>query len=152
MARLCCSAQEIREIFVALRHDPFVQPSYSGTMEEPDLADLADLAELARRYLDLWERQVAAGASQSPAVAAVEAAKIMAAAISDQETAAQGGSGDGSATTSNASAAPGAASVHGDDRHDQFARRLAQCAEQLAALAAGTGQRGDGTDGGPEAE
>lgn len=146
MARLCCSAQEIREIFVALRHDRPAPRPYSRTMKQPDLA------EVARRYLDLWEQQVSTYATTTPSVAAADAARIMAEALTALEQSGKGVRIGGPATTPAAPAAPGIASIDGDDLHDQFARRLAQCAERFAALAARTPSGGAGANGGPDGE
>ena len=146
MDRLCCSAQQVREIFVALRHDRPPPPAYSGAMTQPDLADLA------RRYLDLWERRMAASATMTPSEAVAEAATIMAGALTELEQSGKGGTKGGPATTPPAAAASGAASVDGDDNHDQLARRLTECAERFAALAARAQPGGGGADGGLEAE
>jgi hypothetical protein len=114
-------------------------------MEDTDLA--ADLAAVAQRYLDLWDMQVTAAVGVEPAQAAADAAKIMAEALVSARRNEEGAIDNGSGTTPNASPAPGAASIGGDDVNDEFARRLAQCAEQFSALAAGTGGGSGGAKG-----
>jgi hypothetical protein len=144
MARSCCSAQEIRDLFVALRHDRRGPRAYSAGMVQ------ADLAGLARRYLDLWERHLAASAGVEPGLAAADAAKIMVQALADANLQGKGVAKNGLGSkpnAANAPPAPGPASIDGDDLHDEFARRLARCAEQFAALAAGTATNGGGADG-----
>ncbi len=118
------------------------------------------MATLARRYLDLWEQQIAAGATGTAGIAAAEAAEIMAQVLSGGTLTGKGGrEGEPTATGRTATepgtthigpAAPGPASIHGDDQHDEFARRLAQCAERFAVLAAGV-DGGGGSHGGSEA-
>jgi hypothetical protein len=110
----------------------------------------ADLAGLARRYLDLWERQFAASARVEPSLAAADAAKIMVQALADANLGGKGVAKNGLGSkpnAPNAPSAPGPASIDGGDLHDEFARRLAQCAEQFAALAAGAKTNGGGADG-----
>ena len=118
------------------------------------------MTALARRYLDLWEQQIAARAIGPAGTAAAGAAEIMALMLSGGTLAGKGGrEGDpatsgtaatGPGTADNGPAAIGAASFHGHDQYDEFARRLAQCAERFAALAAGS-RGGVGSDGGSEA-
>jgi hypothetical protein len=121
----------------------------------------SELTALARRYLDLWEQQIAAGETNAAGGAAAEAARIMAQVMSGEWQPGQGGrKGDGNDVSPNnaaygsplGSAAAEPASVDGNGGDDEFARRLAQCAERLAALAAGAGGGGGGTDGGAKAK
>jgi hypothetical protein len=123
-------------------------------MEKPDMAILA------RRYLDLWEQQIVAGVTGTAGIAAAEAAEIMAQVLSGGALTGKGGREGGATATGRAATEPGTthigpaalgpASVHGDGQHDEFARRLAQCAERFATLAAGI-DGGGGSDGGSEA-
>ena len=63
MARCCCSAQQFRTFFVALHHYLILARPYCKIM------DKYDFVELVRHYLDLWDRQLRAGAFLSPSEA-----------------------------------------------------------------------------------
>ena len=127
----------------------------------------ADLKDLARRYLDLWERQVVGFADQVPPVtlgivppfpaatitqmmdAGVAAMSGMLAASARAFADAGGeknheGGRDGekvSATTARTTAAQSASGSSGDDVAD-LARRVAILEKRLAALESGVGQAG----------
>ncbi|MDE0944186.1 MAG: hypothetical protein OSB58_17370 [Alphaproteobacteria bacterium] len=112
-------------------------------MDDPDLADLA------RRYLDLWERQIAASpmnsAGDSTGAAAADAARVMAEAMAQTMTQTMSGimpmtkgRSDDPNNDADGASTPKPASLNGDGLNDELARRLAECAERFAALAAGT--------------
>jgi len=124
---------------------------YIAEMEQPELA------ALARRYLDLWQQQLAAGGTGTAGAAAAEAASILAQVLSGDlpgknRKGVRNGDADEAASgiAPDRAAALEPASVDGDGGDDEFARRLAECAERFAALAAGVGGGGGGTDGGTE--
>ena len=115
-------------------------------------ADAPDLEALAKRFLDLWQDQVAAsvadpaladwlarflaapghtGPMAGPMAAPTSGMTPDAAAFADVFAA--------MARRSPAAAAPGGA---GDDRVDQLAGRLAECEKRLAALERGVGGAG----------
>ncbi len=112
--------------------------------------DAPDLEALAKRFLDLWQDQVAASVAD-PALAEWLARFL----------AAPGGPGAATKTTKDGEtlnetaafadifaamasrAAPAAASYGaGDDRLDELARRLAECEKRLSALESGAQQTG----------
>ena len=116
--------------------------------------DAPDLEALAKRFLDLWQDQVAASVAD-PAMAEW-LARFLAApggpgvtptmGVSRNEHAAFAGDPGAFAdifAAMAAGAAPAAASSGaGDDRVDELSRRLADCEKRLAALESGVGKPG----------
>ena len=112
--------------------------------------DARDLEALAKRFLDLWQDQVAASVAD-PALAEW-LARFLAAASGPG--AAMGTPKDGVSRNESAAfadifaamatgAAPAAASSGaGDDHLDEFSRRLAECERRLSALESGGGGPG----------
>ena len=74
----------VRKNFVATRH--CLNSSLALAVDAPWHYNIfmkqPELTALARRYLDLWEQQIAAGGSDKAGGAAAEAARIMAEALS----------------------------------------------------------------------
>jgi hypothetical protein len=94
------------------------------------MADEPDIEALAQRFLDLWQEQVAASVSDLGLAGLFAGAR--------PEDRAQDHADD----KANNSASPGAAAAGlspglGDDQFNEFARRLADCAQRLAALERG---------------
>ena len=105
--------------------------------------DAADLEALAKRFLDLWQAQVAASVAD-PALAEW-LARFLAGPGGPVKPVEGVSRNDATAfadifTAMAAGAAPAAASSGpGDDRLDEFSRRLADCEKRLAALEPGAG-------------
>jgi hypothetical protein len=113
------------------------------------MAERPDLAQLAKRYLDLWETQLAAFGSDpalldqmARTVAAVGATLVAAsAAAGDGATAQSEESGHGRSRNQDAASAArtpaaGATSFDRDARLDQLARQLADLERRLAGIEA----------------
>ena len=110
-------------------------------------SDDDDPAALARRFLDLWQEEVAGtGRDEGSGPLALRLAALHLAAMA-QEPASGGLNDRAGATTSRAEAAP-AASGDGAQRLAELASRLAACEERIAALAARPAGGGDGPPGG----
>ncbi|MEE8202591.1 MAG: hypothetical protein V3R74_02415 [Alphaproteobacteria bacterium] len=101
------------------------------------MADAPDLDSLARRFLDLWQDQVAATVSD-PALAdwmaRLLAAPAGAVSGRGQPENEQEDDADAAAARPRGAAPAAAASGAGDGSVEQLARRLAACEERLAAL------------------
>ncbi len=98
------------------------------------MADEPDIATLARRFLDLWQEQVAASVSE-PRLTGLFAGTW-------PEDQAQDQAEDHADDEASISTPPGAAAAGlppglGDDQLAELAGRLADCAERLAALERG---------------
>ncbi len=112
------------------------------------MSDAPDLDALAKRFLDLWQAQVAASVSD-PALADW-IAQLMAGApgAPDALNAAPRGQAHAgiAAFTAAAGGAPAAAAAPGagDERLVELDRRLAACEERLAALERAAGEAGGG--------
>ena len=107
-------------------------------------SDDDDPAALARRFLDLWQEEIAgSGREGGPGPLALRLAALHLAALAGV-VAGSGLNGPAGAAAPGSAAAP-AASGDGGDRLAELARRLAACEERIAALAA----RGAGADEGP---
>jgi hypothetical protein len=110
------------------------------------MAEPPDLAQLAKRYLDLWETQLAAFGTDpalldqvARTVAAMGATLVAASAAAGQSE--EPGHGPSRNRKQNAAAAArtpaaAAASSDGDARLDQLARQLADMERRLAAIEA----------------
>src|SRR5574341_362929 len=112
----------------------FAGLSYSAAM-----SDSSDLGVLARRYLDLWEEQMAAWASD----AALADVLRLWLGLASLDRFGAGGRGDGAAGRGGkdgerASRAAAAADASRDSHHDmaEFARHLAALEQRLAAVEA----------------
>jgi hypothetical protein len=109
-----------------------------------------DTTELARRFLDLWQQQVAAMASDPTLVEL--ALRFMAPfAASPGPGGGPSNGHDGAANGAARAAAPAAAPGDVVARLDELAGRLALCEERLAALDAKPGRRRRGARPGPRA-
>jgi len=108
------------------------------------MAEPPDLAQLAKRYLDLWETQLAAFGSDpalldqvARTVAAMGATLVAASAAAGQsEDPGHGRSRKQDAAATARAPAAAAASSDGDARLDQFARQLADLERRLAGIEA----------------
>src|SRR5262249_20973227 len=113
---------------------PFHSLPYSAAM-----TDSSALDALARRYLDLWEEQTAAWASDA---ALADVLRLWLGLVGLDRFAAgagiDGASGQGGTDGKRPARAPAAADAPGDRQHDlaELARHLAALEQRLAALEA----------------
>ena len=106
--------------------------------------DAPDLEALAKRFLDLWQDQVAASVAD-PAMAEWLARFLAAPGVTPTQGASRNEPGAFADifTAMAAGAAPAAASSGaGDDRLDELLGRLAECEKRLAALESGADKPG----------
>ncbi len=108
---------------------------YNDSMAEP-----TDLENLARRFLDLWQEQLA-GMAADPEFAASAERILTTFNTNEKEGAARDDTADSGATDRPPTA--GDASGDGDDGLRSIERRLAALEERIAALETGTGRRGE---------
>lgn len=108
------------------------------------MAEPADIESLARRFLDLWQEQLAAVAAD-PEFANSADRILKALDPGEMERAA----GDRTGTSNDAPrpSAAGTASGNGDDVLRRIERRLAALEKRLDALETGTAGQGGGTRG-----
>jgi|TARA_B100000315_G_scaffold183494_1_gene172401 hypothetical protein len=99
------------------------------------MADEPDIETLARRFLDLWQEQVAANVSDPRFAGLFAGAR-------PKDRAENHADDSASISAPSGAAAAGLSPGLGDDQLDEFARRLADCTERLGALERRTkGQR-----------
>jgi len=112
------------------------------------MSDAPDLDALAKRFLDLWQAQVAASVSDPALAEAIAQMMAGAPGAPGASHAAPGGQAHAgiAAFTAAAGGAPAAAAAPGagDERLVELDRRLAACEERLAALERAAGGAGGG--------
>jgi len=106
-----------------------------------DPGDPPDLESLARRYLDLWQDQVAALAEDADLAEQIgRLLALFGSAMKTGATTGQGKAGDASTTDDHPAAGAAAAALSpgdGDGRVARLARRLADVERRLARLEVG---------------
>jgi hypothetical protein len=101
------------------------------------MVDEPDIERLARTFLDLWQEQVAASASDAGLAGLFAGGKA-----EDQAGDHANNGSDGAPPAPPGATAAGFSPGLGDDQLAEFARRLADCAQRLAALERGAKRQG----------